>query len=400
MKKKHHILFVHYGDNWIRGSERCLLEHLAHLDKNSFRPFIWTNSEALHTEVKRMGLHSELSEFPLLFGWRKPRIDLLAWFRLVKQGMQMIRSNQINMIHLNSAAPCQWMNFSARMMNIPLLTQIHTDYPARDRLTLGLHFSPKIIAVSSAVTRSLIRDGYPQSRLSVIHNGIDTERLSEYAAVDIHEYLDLPEDAFVFLTVGSLIKRKGIDRILSALRHVALEYPQTHLVVIGDGPLRKNLELIADELHLTEQVHFVGEKDNAMGWMRGADAFISGARNEPFGLVITEAALAELPIIAPETGGIPEIISHKKHGLLYKNTGVKPMVDMMRLLLKNPAAARKLAQNANAHIRKNYTIEHNTQAIESHYRKALAARYIPSLSWFAACRPIKTYVSKRLFQGG
>ncbi|MDN3684770.1 glycosyltransferase [Vibrio sinaloensis] len=57
--------------------------------------------------------------------------------------------------------------------------------------------------------------------------------------------------------------------------------------------MRDRLETHADCLHLNEHVHFIGEQDNVIGWLKGCDAFISGARSEAFGLVIAEAALAK-----------------------------------------------------------------------------------------------------------
>ncbi|NMT19214.1 glycosyltransferase, partial [Vibrio parahaemolyticus] len=77
-----------------------------------------------------------------------------------------------------------------------------------------------------------------------------------------------------------------------------------------------------------ERVHFVGEQHNAGAWMCGnADAFISGAYEEAFGLVLGEAALAQLPIVAPKTGGIPELFEHNHSALLYQNSGMASLLN-------------------------------------------------------------------------
>ncbi|MBF4432044.1 glycosyltransferase, partial [Vibrio anguillarum] len=88
----------------------------------------------------------------------------------------------------------------------------------------------------------LMSDGYPVERIHVIHNGIDTERLELLPAMDLRQRLQLDDDAFLFISVGSLIKRKGMDRLLQAMRFFVLEHPNAHLIIVGDGPERKSLE--------------------------------------------------------------------------------------------------------------------------------------------------------------
>ncbi|MCX9562228.1 glycosyltransferase, partial [Vibrio cholerae] len=183
MAVRKNVLFVHYGDNWIRGSERCLIDHLLHLDRSRFLPFLWTNNPMLHEEISKMGIHSVLSPFPILLGWKAPRFQLFGWWNLVNTAKTLIKNCKIDLIHVNSAAPCQWIGKAANETGTPWLAQLHSDYPARDRLTLALHRVPNIIAVSYAITDKLMSDGYPAERIHVIHNGIDTERLEPLPAM-------------------------------------------------------------------------------------------------------------------------------------------------------------------------------------------------------------------------
>ena len=77
------VLFTHYGDNWIRGSERFLLDLLSHLDSSRFRPIVWCNSEIMANEVRHLDVPLIQSEFPLLFGWQRPRCAFNAFYHLV-----------------------------------------------------------------------------------------------------------------------------------------------------------------------------------------------------------------------------------------------------------------------------------------------------------------------------
>lgn len=398
MAKK--ILFVHYGDNWIRGSEQCLLDLIKFLNPNHFQPLVWTNNRTLAEQLDQINVTTELSQFRLLLGWKAPRFNLMSWMGLVEHGCEIIDREKIDLIHVNSGAPCQWMVAAARIKNIPLVTQLHCPYQIRDRLTLGLHLSPHVISVSKYVSQALINDGYPVERVNIVHNGIDTRALLAQSEVDVRGELGIPQHDFIFATVGSLIHRKGIDRILTALRHVTLEYPHTRLVVIGDGPLKSKLEEQAEYLHLAMQVHFVGEQRNVVGWLKGCDAFISGARSEAFGLVVAEAGLAKLPIVAPFEGGIPEFISHGKTGVLYPNKGIGPIASAMRILINNPKLCHGLAANAYRHIIKNHDLSVTCPQIEQVYNTILAQKNNQARGLFTSLSPLKTYLSNRVSLGG
>jgi len=113
------ILFVHYGDDWIRGSERCLLDLLTHLNRQKFVPIVWCNSKVMANEIKKLNIEVTCQRFPLLFGWHAPRFDLVSFFKLIKQGLKLVECHSIKLIHSNSGAPCQWLNIVARQKNYP-----------------------------------------------------------------------------------------------------------------------------------------------------------------------------------------------------------------------------------------------------------------------------------------
>lgn len=394
------ILLVHYGDDWIRGSERCLLDLVNYLSSKDYNLLVWTNNRTLCKQLELMNIKNELHQFPLLFGWRAPHFDAVSWLNLIEYGCKLIEQENIDLVHVNSAAPCQWMIAAAKIKHVPLVTQLHCSYPVRDRLTLGLHASPHVIAVSKHVALPLVKDGYPRANLNVVYNGIDTHKLSAQAQVDVREKLAIPEKDFIFATVGSLIHRKGIDRIMTALRHLTLEHPNARLVVIGDGPLRNKLQAQADYLRLSHRIHFVGEQTNVVGWLKGCDAFISGARREAFGLVIAEAALANIPVIAPQEGGIPEFVKHGETGLLYTNRGINCMTKAMRLIISKPKLGRRLADNAHTYIVTKHDLSVTCRAIERVYLSIMDTSSQHALGVLRTLLPLKTFVTKRFQLGG
>ncbi|MEH0667028.1 glycosyltransferase family 4 protein [Vibrio scophthalmi] len=394
------ILFVHYGSDWIRGSEKCLLDQIKYVARLGYYPMVWTNNPSLAKQVEMMSLRCQLDEFPLLLGWSKPRLDVSAWSGLVKKATVMLHKLNVDLIHVNSGAPCQWMIPASRATGTPLVTQLHCPYTARDRMTLGIHLSPHVITVSRYVARTLLRDGFDKRRLSVIHNGIDVTALETQPEVNVRVELGLAADDFLFATVGSLIHRKGIDRIITSLRHVVLEYPNTKLVVIGDGPQRDHLEQQCDYLHLQDHVHFVGEQSHVVGWLKGCDAFISGARSEAFGLVVAEAAIAQIPVVAPYEGGIPEFVQHGKTGVLYVNQGYGPMANAMRNMINSEALRDSVVANAYQHITEHYDTSVACANVERVYRKLIKQKQPKKVGVLRTLLPIKTAISNRLSFGG
>ncbi|OLQ92200.1 glycosyltransferase [Vibrio ponticus] len=394
------ILFVHYGEDWIRGSERCLLDLITHLDKERFEAVVWTNNTMLIPHLEEAQVEYRIDNFPLLAGWQKPKADISSWVKLVGKGKNLIQQLGIDLIHVNSAAPCQWMSLAARMCSCPMVTHLHSDYISRDRVTLGIHLSPFVITASNAVAQNLIHDGYPQDNLTIVHNGIDIAALDAQPEVDVKQQLKIDSNATLYATVGSLIHRKGVDRILMALRHLTLEYPNSHLVVIGDGEERENLEQMCHKLHLDNHVHFLGEKTNVVGWLKGCDAFVSAAREEAFGLVITEAAVANIPIVAPFEGGIPEIVHHGETALLYANHGSGPLLNMMRCVQNHRDDCQSIAQNAHAHIQSVFTVERYVNQIEDLYRQILQQENVVFPSLQSGLKPLKTAIANRKNKGG
>src|SRR6185295_3921141 len=103
------ILFVHYGEEWIRGSERCLLDLLEHLDRGRFDPFLWCNGNVLASAARRLGVPVQVDAFPILFDDLPPRFPFLHYARTVRKAFRIVREHGIRIVHSNSGAPVQWM---------------------------------------------------------------------------------------------------------------------------------------------------------------------------------------------------------------------------------------------------------------------------------------------------
>jgi len=362
------VLFTHYGDEWIRGSERCLLDLLSHLDHQRFKPIVWCNSAAMANEVRHLDIPLIRSDFPLLLGWQQPRFAVRAFYKLIKQGIQLVDKHGVTLIHANSGAPNQWLNAVARARQLPLLTHLHSRYPLRDRITLGLHQLTMAVGVSQPIIAQLLQDGMSPEHTCVIPNGIDTTRLDQQQRIDLRNMLALDRNDFLIATAGSLIHRKGIDLIIDSIaRLIRLGIP-AQLVIIGDGPERANLQQQIQRLGIQDRVHMMGEQSNVVGLLRGGvDMFVSAAREEVFGLVLAEAGLARLAVVAPAVGGIPDVVIDGKTGKLVPAENITALTHALYQFYLAPPLREKMGKAGRRHVLANFTIQHNVQQFEQLY---------------------------------
>ncbi|MCF8780027.1 glycosyltransferase [Vibrio sp. IRLE0018] len=386
------ILFVHYGDNWIRGSETTLFQLIETLDKRRYRPIVWSNCEPLNAKLTEQGVTTYCDVFSVFAVLGQHKWRIVPFLSLVSRAVQLIKQHQIKLIHVNSGAPCQWMSLASRLTKVPLLLQLHGDYPLRERFLMGFHLADKIVCVSEAISRELKKDRLQSNQLSVVHNGVALSHVQ--LTVSLKQALNIPNDHFTFVTVGSLIQRKGIDRLLKALYFLRNSQTPAHLVIIGDGPMRMPLATLCRKLNLEHRVHFLGERSDATSWLASnGDAFVSGAYQEAFGLVIAEAMMAGLPVIAPNLGGIPEFVNHGNNGLLYKSNAFFSLLKAMESMMNCESLARQLARQGEQDAQRYLTIQSNTQALQAEYDSLLLKRH-PSPSWSFALKPLLQLVRR------
>jgi len=362
------ILYVHYGQDWIRGSERCLLDLLSHLDRDQFTPIVWCNSATLATHVAALDIDVSKQDFPLLLGWLSPKFDLSGFSALINQGLSLVQYHQIKIIHSNSGAPCQWLNIVARKANIPLVAHLHCRYPLRDRISLGLHHVSHLVGVSQPVVEQYLEDGINPDRVSVIANGIDPIRLNNNERLDIRQHLGLEPEDLILMSVGSLIERKGMDTLISALALVRQAGIPAKLIIVGDGPFRQQLTQQVDALTLDQQVFFLGERGDVPALLQsGVDVFLSGAKEEVFGLVLAEAGLHGIPVIAPDVGGISSVVKHQHSGLLVAAPVPQQIAQAIEFMFYRPDLRQQFGQAAQQRVSRLFLISQHVQTMQQRY---------------------------------
>jgi len=175
-----------------------------------------------------------------------------------------------------------------------------------------------VVSLSSTTLRNLVADGFAAARVSFIPNGVDTDRFRPRSAEDEESRLPdgWPPRGPVVVTVGRLVPAKGLDVLLQAWNQLAAAAPGAHLVIVGDGPLRAQLEAATRKLGLTDAVTFLGARPDVPELLRRSDVYVSSSRTEGMSNALLEALACGLPLIATRVGGAEDIVDDRVNGVL------------------------------------------------------------------------------------
>ncbi len=367
------ILFAHWGEEGIRGSERVLLDLLADLDRDRYEPVLWCNAESLADAARSLKVATEVSRMPILLGWDSPRLDLGAYGGLVRRGQDLIRRHGIRLVHANSGAPNQWMVPAARRARVPLVAHLHAVYGSRERCTLLLHQAPIVVGCSRAVVRPFRLDGIPEARLRVIHNGVNLARLNSGDAKGLRKTLGVGPDSVLVVGAGALIPLKGFDVLLRAFEIARRRGLDAHFAIAGEGPERGRLDSLAGELGISDHVHFLGQQENLGAILRdAADIVVIGSNIEAFGLVAAEAGAMGRPTIGTRVGGVPELVEEGKTGLLVQPGDHAALANALIRLGHDPDLRHRLGSAARSHVLARLTTERVARSFEGLYATLLA----------------------------
>lgn len=383
------ILFTHYGDDWIRGSETLLLDLLGALDKNLVRPLVWCNGAEMAKAARGAGYITYHNEFRYAFDYSSPRPSASHFWRLVRTCRALCREHGIRVLHANSGAPAQWLVPAGLSQRLPVLTHLHIDYLRRSRYVLLLHATTLVVGVSRQVTDGLIADGMSPGRTRVIYNGIDFARLGRSKA-DLRAAQGIPPNAFVVATAGSLIARKGHDVLIRSFHALPSGPVPPHLIIPSSGPEREALQALTASLGIAERVHFLGYIDDVVQVYQAADVFALASRGDAFGLVLAEAGYFGLPVVSTRVGGIPEVVLDEQTGLLTSPDDVPAFSSALARLMADPALRARLGAAAMARVEATFTVEKMALQFEEAYA-TLAAMPAAQLGWGAAMRKLRPY---------
>lgn len=225
--------------------------------------------------------------------------------------------------------------------------------------TMSQKYSPLIdvIVCNSYYERTLLMmNQCKPEKLRVIYNAIE-KQIPTKERCDIREELNLSNQDFVIGSVGRQTWDKGFNTLIQAVFEARKEIPNLKLLLVGDGPKRKELEELAKKLGISDCVIFTGFRRDIPNMLSAMDVFAIPSWYEAFGNVTVEAMLAKRPVIASRVGGIPEVVQDGRNGFLVPSADVDEWARTICNIYANRAELNPLVEQAYKDACERYNFE-------------------------------------------
>jgi len=253
-------------------------------------------------------------------GWSMALASFWLMRRLKRQGAQLVDAHFAYPDGEAATRLGRWLDLpvtvTLRGTEVP-----HSRNPAlRPRLARTLQAATRVFSVSDSLRRLAIELGTSVEKIEVVGNGVDTSRFHPVDRAAARNKYGLPMDARVLVTVGALVERKGMHRVIDVMPALIKRHPDLHYLIVGggspEGDNRAELTAQVARLGLAGRVHFLGTlpPDDLKWSLSASDIFVLATRNEGWANVFLEAMACGLPVVSTDVGGNAEVVCRDELG--------------------------------------------------------------------------------------
>lgn len=214
-----------------------------------------------------------------------------------------------------------------------------------------------VIAISAAVRDRLVADGIPGGRISVVHEGVDVERIARLEPASVRAAFYLPTHAPVVGNIGALTAQKNQHDLVEAAALVVREVPDARFVILGEGELRAALEQQIHRRHLERHVLLGGFRADAVALLKDVDLFALSSTHEGLCTSLVDAMAASKAAVATAVGGVPEVVADGETGFLVPPHDPRALAEKIVRLLKDAALRERFGRAGLARARARFTVE-------------------------------------------
>lgn len=331
----------------------------------------------LNTSSERIQFHEvEVSTYPL---FDHPPYALALAVKM----LEVAESANLDLLHVHYAIPHSVSALLARAMaapqRLPFITTLHgTDITLVGNNRSYLPITRFSIEQSDGVTA--ISNYLKQRTLAEFDIKRPIEVISNFVNCDLYCRPPRPEDRAQWAPGGEpilmhLSNFRPVKRVTDVVEIFALvrQKMPAKLVLIGDGPDRGSAEWLVRQKGLGRDVHFLGKQDRVHEKLGLADLFLLPSDLESFGLAALEAMACEVPVIATDVGGLPEVVEHGVDGYLVAPRDVPAAAKYALEILSRADRGREMGQRARINARKKYCASDVIPRYEAYYHRVLAA---------------------------
>jgi glycosyltransferase involved in cell wall biosynthesis len=288
--------------------------------------------------------------------------------RMLFKLIRILREHHVDVLHCHNHKAGFYGAMASLLTRIPvLLAQFHGLQRSRNnrrRLANLIVFrkASRIIAVARAVQEDIIHSNWwvPRKKLLILENSVDYDRFAcaNASRQEARQLLGVPPDALVFGTIGRLVPTKGLPYLIDAFLAVRGRLGTAHLVLLGDGHCREELEKQARQSPYRAAFHFWGCREGVERLLRGMDIFVLSSVAEGMPRVLLEAMAAGVPCLATNVGGIPDLVEDNRTGFLVPPRDSEALAAaMLKVASLPPGDRQRIVAAARTAVQERYSHE-------------------------------------------
>jgi glycosyltransferase involved in cell wall biosynthesis len=281
-----------------------------------------------------------------------PQSFILSCYQLV----HVITRRQINILNPHSLSATVLAAFASRLSALKrghqrptIFTTIHNVHDRRNdkRAVWVLNHLPQVVMMASEYEyHRLVTKGLNPGKAQVVYSGVATREAGYFCNRDLRRRQEgITSDTKLICTIARLSPEKGVPLFLHAARRVLDEYPNTVFWIIGDGPLRGELEELARDLGILQAVKFWGFRTDVTDLLALTDVFVLTSVRESLPRTIREAMAVGIAVVACDVGGVPEIVVDSETGLLVSPDSAGGLAERILDLITKPELSHRLGNS-------------------------------------------------------
>jgi len=272
---------------------------------------------------------------------------------------RLMRQANVSLLHSHLFGPIIGGSLAAKMSGVPHVGTLHDIHMIEDspqriyQMQLALALGTRLIAVSNQM-RDFYRSRlyFFKDRVDCIHNAVFCESKASIARGE----LLLSDDDLVIAIVGRLVALKRTQDAILAIKKIRCNRP-IKLLVIGDGPERNRLEVLAKNLGLESTISFLGMRNDVPALLEIADLFIQCSETEGLSISILEALHAGLACIVSDVGGNRELVVPGDNGLLFPAGDIPALVEQLQNVVAFPDLLRRYGERSKEISKQKFSVE-------------------------------------------
>ncbi|TVR79218.1 MAG: glycosyltransferase family 1 protein [Chitinophagaceae bacterium] len=335
------VVHLSTAHSW-RGGEQQIAYLIDELNKHSVKQILVCSR---NSEIETYAQQSQLQYYSFT---KKSAIS----FQFIKGLIRVMRKEQPDIVHIHDSHAQTIAVLSALLTknSTPFVLSRRVDFPVSSNVFSRFKYNypaiKKIICVSDAISDILKPAIKEQNKLVTIHSGIDFKKFKNENSRTIRNQLGISEDVKLVGNVAAIADHKDYFTFVDTANLILNEGLNVHFVVIGDGPLREEIETYIHQKGLSEKITLLGFRKDVHKIIYELDYFLFTSKTEGLGTSVIDAMYAGVPVVATKAGGVPELITNRIHGFLSNVKDSDSLSENFIELFKDEEIRKDLIKNA------------------------------------------------------